>query len=272
MRLYCIPGGGTPAATFYKWTGRLGKDIEINVLEYPGRGMRKQEAKAGSVEDIAADMYRTISSQSEEYFLLSSCTGAQIVCEICRLISRYNAVQPHGIILFSAEAPDSRLYCSRKYISEENFEVVYKNYRSFFERASFADAAETARQRARELIALNKDTKDPVFPKNSKGAVSFEQEMMLDFADKTVAMLNEDWTLAAEYSAKIKADVKLESPLTLIYGTEDDSLNDENIRAWNSFAGNGFELIRTQGGHEIILDDMENCIALVRQIISKHEK
>lgn len=271
IKLYCIPGGGTPGATFYKWTSKLSKKAEIIVLEYPGRGIRKKEPSFDTVEETAYDMYEKIKSDIKEnkYMLLSSCTGSYVEYELYSLIAKNGLPIPERMFVFSSESPHSELYKGRDYISSENKDVLLGNYVSFFKKANILFPEKAAVCYVDALIKI--DAAGKSFPERSVlsayGALDFEQEMMIDFADETVKMLADDWLQARRYTEQNKDRSPVSCPITFVYGTDDTSFNEKNIAEWKNLAAGGFELIQAEGDHEIMINSPIRCMEIVSEYL-----
>ena len=87
MKIYCIPGGGTPASVFFQWVPLLKGKATVRTLDY-ARTFSDQSTP--SVQGIAAKLYEKIQAEldeAEDYMLLSSCTGTLIAYELYQQIA-----------------------------------------------------------------------------------------------------------------------------------------------------------------------------------------
>ena len=94
MKIYCIPGGGTPASVFFQWVPLLKGKATVRTLDY-ARTFSDQSTP--SVQGIAAKLYEKIQAEldeAEDYMLLSSCTGTLIAYELYQQIAAHQKRLP----------------------------------------------------------------------------------------------------------------------------------------------------------------------------------
>ena len=60
MKIYCIPGGGTPASVFFQWVPLLKGKATVRTLDY-ARTFSDQSTP--SVQGIAAKLYEKIQAE-----------------------------------------------------------------------------------------------------------------------------------------------------------------------------------------------------------------
>ena len=91
MFLACFPHAGGAAGPFSRWDGRLGDDVQIVPVEYPGHGRRMFEGCAAGWPAVVADSVRTVeaarSAGSDRYALFGHSFGALVALETARALS-----------------------------------------------------------------------------------------------------------------------------------------------------------------------------------------
>lgn len=272
MKIFCIPGGGTPASVFFRWKGAMRKKAEIRILDYPDRDVSKSNNKLKSVSEIAQYLYDQIKDElTDRYFLLSSCTGCMIEYELYRLIEKNNLKLPEKFIVFSAFAPSSSFYSKKKYLSKENDKLIYGIYKSLFSNEIFSLSADSSMKCTDFLIKSNNSPlkKKISFPDVSilPEQSSFEKKSMLDFANKTISMILFDWNIAAKYSESDVHFSGINSDICVIRGNHDDVVSENMAKEWSKFTKKNFEYITIDGDHNVITNNPAKCIEFAGKMI-----
>lgn len=272
MKIYCIPGGGTPASVFFQWVPLLKGKATVRTLDY-ARTFSDQSTP--SVQGIAAKLYEKIQAEldeAEDYMLLSSCTGTLIAYELYQQIAAHRKRLPQYVVAVSAFSPATAYYQGNRYLCAENRAHITGIYRALFDPSLFLDPDHSAQVCADWLLAQNQDpslTATVLPPKTVLGAsCTYEQEMMLQFANSTITMLTFDWYIASAYAFDADANRSIASKLVVLHGTEDALVSTADAKAWESLAAGEMQLIEIPGDHNIITNQTHACMEQILKLLS----
>lgn len=269
IKLFCIPTGGTPSTAFYRWINELNPDISLELLEYPARGMRSKEIPLETIEELADDLYSKCKEKinSCEYMLLSSCIGTIVEYEIYRRIVKNQDRLPSRIFVFSADSPTGESYKESSYISDKNREVLYSTCEPLFHSKIFNNPQKFNKDYVNKIIELNQSSNAFIQPTMEDIFIdeeqTFEKKMAVDFANKTLMMLSDDWGMARKYSYKNKEKLDIKCPLTVVYGKNDKLLQRDMVENWKDFAKGSYQFIETEGGHNLTIENIKFCTKLI---------
>ena len=127
-KLFCIPGAGASAVMFLPWMKELNgsEDFKLCLLEIPGRGMRKKDAPAKTMEELVDVLIQKIDIQlkpDESYVIYGYCFGAIIGYELCRKLRMLGKKEPFFAVLSDLrEIERLRNPCLRTVRSEGKFD------------------------------------------------------------------------------------------------------------------------------------------------------
>ena len=127
-KLFCIPGAGASAVMFLPWMKELNgsEDFKLCLLEIPGRGMRKKDTPAKTMEELVDVLIQKIDIQlkpDESYVIYGYCFGAIIGYELCRKLRMLGKKEPEHFFCSSIrEIERLRNPCLRTVRSEEKFD------------------------------------------------------------------------------------------------------------------------------------------------------
>lgn len=272
MNIYCIPGGGTPASVFFRWKPTFKGIAEIKTLDYS----RDESDAPLTAEALAAEFFDKIKDELEgcgEYMLVSSCTGTLIEYELYRLISSAGLALPKEMLVFSAFPPDTDFYKNTEYISPENREYIKDIYAALFKGELF-EQPEAAAARCTDFVISNSiGTGKLSLPDKSviSEDCTYEQEIMLGFANNTIKLLSTDWRISQRYHMSEHEKQQIGCHITVIHGTEDRLVPREASEQWRDYAAGGFSFMETDGDHNIITNNTPFCTELIRKLINKDE-
>lgn len=106
LRLYCFPYAGGTVASYFPWSKQLRPEIDIRSVEYPGRGIRRNDSPSDSLSALVETLWDTIGPELEEPFaLLGHSFGALVAFELARLTVRRRAPRPARLLVSAARAP-----------------------------------------------------------------------------------------------------------------------------------------------------------------------
>ncbi|MFD9723263.1 thioesterase II family protein [Streptomyces sp. NPDC059072] len=86
-RVVCFPHAGGSASFYRAWAGHIGPDVELQVVQYPGRESRITEPLMGSMGELAAGAAEALGAdRSRETILFGHSMGAAVAYESLRLL------------------------------------------------------------------------------------------------------------------------------------------------------------------------------------------
>ena len=227
MVLFCVPfAGGSAAATCGSWAALL-PDIRVVPLELAGRGRRCAERFAGTLEQAAADLLRTIApvARREPYALYGHSMGTAIVYELVRALAAAGLPAPQGVFVSGRNPPHQP--CPRREL--------------------YLLPDETFLAEIRKLGG----TPDAFFESEALRATF-------------LPVLRSDYGLLGRYQAQLPVHVT-PSPLTVLCGDRDPLANAHSLRAWQGYTSGGFRIAQFSGGHFFLRDHAARICALVAQ-------
>jgi len=111
-RLYFFPYAGGARSTFMYWKNIFAPEIELEVIELPGRGKNMMKPKYADMNEAAEDICAVIEKRQSEsnvpYYMAGHCMGAVLAFETARKISERNNISvPQRIFISGHGAPDN---------------------------------------------------------------------------------------------------------------------------------------------------------------------
>jgi medium-chain acyl-[acyl-carrier-protein] hydrolase len=105
VRVFCFPFAGGTASSFFDWRKRS-NGLEIDPIEYPGRGGRWKEKACATLEGLVQAIADDLRSRlGEPYAFLGHSFGALVAFELARLLNRLNTSMPVRLLVSGARAP-----------------------------------------------------------------------------------------------------------------------------------------------------------------------
>jgi surfactin synthase thioesterase subunit len=125
VRLLCFPHGGGSATAFNEWPGNLPEDVEVCVVQLPGRGRRMFEPSLNGVNQVIEALLEEFQPfQETPLALFGHSLGAWLAFEFCRQLQLRKIPLVHLFVsgqiapqLPDPEAPIRHL-SDREFISE----------------------------------------------------------------------------------------------------------------------------------------------------------
>ncbi|MDT0482748.1 MULTISPECIES: thioesterase II family protein [Streptomyces] len=106
VRVLCLPGAGTAAHTFRRWSQLLSADIGVLAVELPGRGSRMGEPAVHSMEEILRPLSEEVAALTDRPLVIfGHSMGATVGAELCRALGRERGFTPDLMIAAACEAP-----------------------------------------------------------------------------------------------------------------------------------------------------------------------
>ena len=105
-RLLCLPYGGGGAAVYRPWSALLPAEIELNLVQLPGRESRLREQPHTRLQSLLEALTPAVMEKTDRpYALFGHCMGALIVFELARALRRMGAPAPAVLFVSGRRAP-----------------------------------------------------------------------------------------------------------------------------------------------------------------------
>ncbi|WP_405410830.1 thioesterase II family protein [Streptomyces decoyicus] len=106
LRVLCLPGAGTAAHTFRRWSRLLPAEIGVVGVELPGRGSRIDEPPVHSLEEILRPLSEEVAELADRPLVVfGHSMGATVGAELCRTLGRERGFTPDLLIAAACEPP-----------------------------------------------------------------------------------------------------------------------------------------------------------------------
>jgi len=106
-RLICVPFAGGGVAAFRPWSRVLPADVELLVVQLPGRESRVREAPFDDVHEIVRALAPVMREVSDLPFaLFGHSMGALVAFELTRALERAGQPAPQRLFVSARRAPD----------------------------------------------------------------------------------------------------------------------------------------------------------------------
>jgi acyl transferase domain-containing protein/surfactin synthase thioesterase subunit/acyl carrier protein len=114
LRLFCLHDAGGDSALFQGWEMLLGANLEVVLIELPGRGSRLEEPAYENVDTLLRDLVPALLPKLDRPFILfGHSLGGLLAFELVRALRRGNHPLPQR--LFVSSTPALTTYNAREY-------------------------------------------------------------------------------------------------------------------------------------------------------------
>lgn len=274
-RLYCIPGGGTTSILFMQWQKKFGEEVKVEYLDIPGRGFLSKKPEQNDMDGIAEILAEEImrKSSGEPYSLFGYCFGAVAAYEVCIKLEQKGFYRPERVFVCGSYPPSPEKEVTemigRMHMREEMQRMFYHMFPSYL----FKDPDMQKRICSAYMKALyviydqtgqvgEVSVRDAAFSELNR----FDSEMVqyvVRLANDYFRQYVRDEKILIFYCNADKPEKKIKSPVTVIYGSEDDVIGDEWKR-WRNFAENEIDFASIPADHFSLTDDMNLIFELVK--------
>jgi len=228
-KLFCIPFAGGSSSS-YSWLKKyIGSDIELNLLDFPGRGKCSNVKEVSDMQELIDFLYKKIINEVGDcnYSVMGHSMGGYIAYEIACMISVSKIKMPKNLILSGTPINDVFSEIDIENINKDDFkDIVIKN--------QWID---------------EKILKSRLFEKYIYGT------------------LLHDLKLVSNYTWKRK-DLKKYAKVYIFYG-EEDQYSIESYYLWNKLIGWEFLVLGFPGGHFFVLENQKHIAKTIKSIIYK---
>jgi len=116
IRLLCFSYAGGSAATYVPWLRYLNKNVELAVVQLPGRGARLSERPYETLSEMVKDIFIALNKlDNKPLILFGHSMGARVAYELLLLLYRFRYRLPvhfvaSGSVAPCAEKPSESIY------------------------------------------------------------------------------------------------------------------------------------------------------------------
>lgn len=282
QRFFCISGGGFSASTYLTWFKTLPREYTLELMELPGRGLRKDEPCCPSMDAIVDDLLPRIEEKAGhaegDYYLVGYCFGATVAAYLCARIEESGFKPPRRLFLGGAGPTDERP--AYFFSDRANMKSAGKFFKHLFPESMIGDPRERDRV-AKRFIRLLFDkyaryqrliplSLEELFPGTSAtDADLIEKQVILDFANETERILDTDFRISWELP---RENVELSVDITAMAGSEDPFAPAETMGRWADCTTGDFELKVIEGGHTFFFEEpyCSNTVDAVMDSVRDH--
>jgi len=216
FNLLCLPFAGGNKFSYRKYEEKAPANLRIIPLEYPGRGSRGKEPLITELTLLAEDIYLQASHLVEQgpYAIYGHSLGALVTILLARKIINHQQVPPLHLFVSGAGGPSSLRLRQKQRHRLEKHQFI----------------AEITRFDGSPQEILQNE----------------------EFIDYIEPVLRADFTAVETY---IHAEEKpLAIPITVINGTEDEEIDQQDITLWRKESSYPVEFRSMPGKHFFIFD------------------
>jgi len=129
-RLFCFPYAGGSASTYAKWPNKFNDNVELVLIQPPGRGSRFNEVAHTSMESIVLELMESASYiTSLPYVFFGHSLGSRVSFELLLKLQASNFPAPEYLIASGSRAPHvPRPGASSYNLPQHEFIEVLKSY------------------------------------------------------------------------------------------------------------------------------------------------
>jgi surfactin synthase thioesterase subunit len=119
-RLFCFPGVGEGSAPYDRWPSLLGDDVEVCIVDPPGRGARVSELPLGRVDEVVDHVLPAIRARLDlPYAFFGIDVGAILGFEAARRLRREGLPPPAHLFVLAAMAPQDYFWAPMHHLPRE---------------------------------------------------------------------------------------------------------------------------------------------------------
>ncbi|WP_176391872.1 thioesterase II family protein [Marininema halotolerans] len=210
--VFCLPYAGGASSLYIKWRHHVHSDVELYPLEYAGRGKRFSEPFYSSMDEATFDLFHRIA----------------------------NEISPGGYSFFGHSMGGLIAYELCRRMMKEGYPPPSHLF------LSGVKAPDQPRGKSIHHLP-NEEFKTEIQALNGTPQEVIHHPEIFDIF---APILRADFKLIEEYQL-IEKEWHISTPITGIYGTEDD-VDQEELARWSAFTTGEFHLEGYPGGHFFI--------------------
>jgi len=210
--LMICPFAGASQSAFHSWQTAKTSGLKGLLVDYPGHGCRLKEKPVNSIQLLAEELSSAILSEE------SLCSTPLLLCghSMGAQVAFETAIQlesasrpPAGLVLSGCQAPHIRARRLLSHLEDDDF--------------------------IRQLIAI--------------GGFPPELQQYPDLLRQFMPLLRADFLATESYYFKHAEKRLHQTPVLLMYGSEDEEAYEEEVIAWHAWIGSDCKTIRVAGNH-----------------------
>lgn len=230
VRLFCFPHAGGSVPTFHSWIPDLPEEIELCVIQLPGRGARFRERPYVQMADLIEKLAELILPKLDKtYSFFGHSLGALISFELARNLRDTTEEQPSTLFVSSCKGPN---------LLPENPGIHDLPDKSFI--------AEIERY------------------KGTPAAVLDNQELLT----LMLPILRADFALIDSY--RYVDDLPLSCPIVAIGGRDDELIDLKSLSEWQNQTTGRFTLNLLPGDHFYINNSRQSLLEVLRDSLLRY--
>jgi medium-chain acyl-[acyl-carrier-protein] hydrolase len=213
IRLFCFPYAGAGSSLFNVWSNFLLPEIELYLVNLPGRDARIREAPCQQLHSLIKPLTQGLLPHLDKPFVFfGHSMGSLISFEVVRELRRQRCAQPQHLFLSGRQAPPiPDCHPNLHHLPEEEFLTTTQKLYGSLPDIILQD---------RELVSL------------------------------FLSMMRADITMIETY--EYEQEAPLDCPITIYGGLEDPSVNEKDLAAWQDQTTADFKLRMFPGEHFFI--------------------
>lgn len=232
MRLFCFPYAGGSPLIFSDWPLDLPADVEVGLIQLPGRGMRLSQPPFTRVAPVIESLLPALQPYLDKPFaFFGHSMGGLISFELARALRAKLDLEPEVLFIGGRQAPPLK----------DRTTVTY-------------DLPEP--QFVEELRHLN----------GTPPEVLAHPELM----KLLVPLLRADFELCQTYV--YQPGPPLTCPLFVFGGVEDGEVNQEELAGWHSYTTGAFSLRMLPGDHFFIRTARSQLLRMISEDLKTYQK
>jgi medium-chain acyl-[acyl-carrier-protein] hydrolase len=225
IRLFCFPYAGGSSLIYRKWPAELPKEVEVFLIQLPGRGTRLHEPAFTQLDPLVQAIGESILPYLNKPFaFFGHSMGALVSFELARYLRRIEAPMPAQLFLSGRTAPQ---------MLEPETPTFDLPDDEFFE----------------ELRRLNGTPRE---------VLEHPELMRL-----MTPLLRADFSVCETYTYTVEPP--LACPITAFGGLKDHEIPREHLEAWRPHTAAEFKLRMLPGDHFFLNSDQAQLLRIVAQ-------
>jgi surfactin synthase thioesterase subunit len=225
IRLFCFPYAGGSSLIYRNWPTNLSEEVEVYLLELPGRGNRIREPAHTRLDALVQDIFKVIIPYlSKPFAFFGHSMGALVGFELSRYLRRVQAPVPAQLFVSGRSAP----------------QIVDADPPTYdLPEAEFIQAVRSLNGTPREVLE--------------------HPELM----SLMIPLLRADFSVCQTYSYTVEPP--LDCPITALGGLQDNEVARENLEAWREHTTSDFKLRMLPGDHFFLNSCQAQLLRIVSQ-------
>lgn len=229
-RLFCFHPAGRGASGYVPWANLLSQEIDLCCIQLPGRENRLKEPPLAHLNTILEGLDPAITRLLDRpYAFFGASMGALIGFELARKLRRNRQILPKHLFLASRPAPQTF----------DRLPPISRLQDDFF------------------LEEMQKRYN------NIPQAIRGDPELIAIF----LPTLRADFSVIETYSYNIEP--ALDCPLTVLRGSEDSVVLEEDIQGWGEQTRNSFSIRTFPGGHFFLYNQPVDVVGIITRVLLK---